>query len=151
MSIADSPPIIWVHEDALGLDQPVFEQAGEGAARIFIWDEAYFKGQGYSLKRLVFIYECLLDIPKLILYKGDTRTVLAQLTRGRKLFVAATPNPELQHIVKVVSEYCDATLISALPFSAISDNADMGRFFRYWNGARKSALSIDGIRVDGIK
>lgn len=151
MRKTDSTSIIWVHEDALGLGHPVFTQAGDGAARVFVWDEAYFKAQGYSLKRLVFIYECLLDIPKLILYKGDTRTILAQLARGRNLFVASTPNPEFQHIIKVVSENCHATLISSLPFSAISDNADMGRFFRYWNGARKSALSIDGIWADGIK
>lgn len=149
MSNADKGAIIWVHEDALGLDHPVFAKAKDNAQRIFIWDDSYFQAQGYSLKRLVFIYECLLDIPRLQLYHGDMKTILGELCKGQTVFVAETPNPTLQDIIKVVSENCDTTLIGSLPFVQISDNADMRRFFRYWNRAKKSAVSMDGIRVDG--
>lgn len=37
--MSNLPSLIWVHEGALSLDNPVFKAAGEGAKAVFIWYE----------------------------------------------------------------------------------------------------------------
>ncbi|WP_371398036.1 hypothetical protein [Fretibacter rubidus] len=136
--------IIWIHEDALRADHPVFAAAGTDAQVVFIWDDAYFTAQGYSFKRLVFIYECLLDLP-VILCKGDMATVLSGLIEGRDLYVPTTPNPDYQTVAAVLSKTTKVHYISETPLTFIETEPDMKRFFRYWNKAKKSALSKDGL------
>ena len=136
--------LIWIHEDALRADHPVFTAAGDGADAIFIWDDAYFSTQGYSFKRLVFIYECLMELP-VTLYKGDMATVLSELINGRALYVPTTPNPDFQAVMSTLSKTTKVHLVAETPLTFIETEPNMKRFFRYWNKARKSALSKDGL------
>ena len=129
--------LIWLHEDALRVDHPVFKAAGEGAEAVFIWDDAYFQSEGYSLKRLVFIYELLADL-NITCLKGETEAVLKSYGRGREIFVPETPNP----IFKAIIESLDsASIIPDTPLVIVADDVDLRRFFRFWNKAKKSALS----------
>jgi len=129
--------LIWLHEDALRADHPVFKAAGEGAEAVFIWDDAYFKSEGYSLKRLVFIYE-LLDDLNITCLKGDTEVVLNSYANGRDIFVPSTPNPKFKAIIASLD---GAAIIPDFPMVIVPDDVDLRRFFRFWNKAKKSALS----------
>ncbi|WP_409432227.1 hypothetical protein ACJ3XI_08380 [Litorimonas sp. RW-G-Af-16] len=132
--------IIWIHEDAMRADHPVVFQAGEQAEAVFIWDAAYFEAQGYSAKRLVFIYECLMDLP-VVLYVGETETALRELVSGGRLFVPTTPNPYFNTILDNLSGDIDVTQVPDIPLVIAPDDVDLKRFFRFWNKVRKSALT----------
>lgn len=129
--------LIWLHEDALRMDHPVFKVAGKGAEAVFIWDDGYFQSEGYSLKRLVFIYELFCDLDVTCI-KGDTAEILTSYGEGRKIFAPKTPNPKFQNIMANLS---DVTIVPDIPLVVIADDVDLKRFFRFWNKAKTSALS----------
>lgn len=147
---------IWVHEDALNWDHPVFKPNSqelherEDKTAVFIWDSAYFEAQAYSLKRLTFIYECLIDMQaddmKIDLYQGDTETVLRGLlgdvNEGGTLCFADTPNPAFLEIAENLKQDFPVAIIKDTPFIETSDDVDMTRFFRFWNRSRKSAFGF---------
>lgn len=136
--------LVWVHEDALRRDHPVFTSAGRDAQAVFVWDNHYFQSQNYSFKRLVFIYECLADLD-VTLYQGDTLDVLSNIVGERDLYLARSVNPFVSGVVGELSKDVSVRVIEETPLTEIAANSDMGRFFRYWNRARKSALSINGV------
>ena len=132
-------PAIRVHEDALSQSHPVFSAAKNVKAVLFIWDNEYFQSQGYTVKRLLFIYECLLEMDVQII-KGNTLEVLSDFCEG-EIFTASTPNPYFLDIVEQMGERSSkVTLVEDDPFSQIPQDEEMERFFRFWNKGRKSIM-----------
>jgi len=154
---------IWINEDTLGINHPVFEAASRDAIAIFIWDQAYFQRQNYSLKRLAFIYECLIDLQQQIdttqngslrleVYEGDTQSVLQDIIYSNdgacddsamnKLYVPGIPNPYVLDVIRLLGQDIKIAIIEPIPFMTVPDDVDMRRFFRFWKRARKSALGL---------
>ena len=132
-----SRPIMWVHEKALHHD------TADGDARaIFIWDDAYFKQRGYSLKRLVFIYEtlCEMDID---IIKGDTIDVLQSLAPEHITMVASVDS-QINQLAEKIAAFYPLHVIEPVPFVHIGDGYHFTRFFKYWNKAKKTAFLTDG-------
>lgn len=132
--------IVWVHEDALSQSHPVFSAAGTALA-VFIWDNEYFKAQGYTVKRLLFIYECLLEMDVTIL-EGEMEPVLRDISQGN-IYTAKTLNP---YFLNILNNLKDASTVHITPdeiFSQIPYDTDMGRFFRFWNKGRKSMMKAN--------
>jgi deoxyribodipyrimidine photo-lyase len=139
-SASATPNLIWVHEDALRLEHPVFDAAGEEARAVFIWDEADLKRRGHSFNKLVFIYECLQDMGVTI-EKGETSAVLRKLMASHQaLFFAKTFNPELRSLITPLEG--EITMIEVAPerLGDVEITPEMARFFRFWNKAKKSIL-----------
>jgi len=136
--------LIWIHEDMLSRNHPVFAESAGDCEVVFVWDDRYFQDQGYSFKRLVFIYECLQDMD-VTLYKGDTLTILDVISQGRDIHTGDTPSLYIHDVINTVSSGSKVYIHQNIPLTSIAANSDMGRFFRYWNRARKSALSTDGV------
>lgn len=132
--------LIWIHEDALRQDHPVYKQAGPGAEAFFIWDDAYFRSQGYSLKRLVFMFELLAEMDVTCL-QGDSETLIRELAKGRPIYIPDSPNPEFIQIIEALKKDFDVTVVPDIPMVIVPDDVDLKRFFRYWKKARKSALT----------
>lgn len=135
-------PIIWVHEDALRQSHPVFSAAKNSKAAIFIWDNTYFQAQGYTTKRLLFIYECLLEIDVTIIV-GDTVKTLSDLSDD-VVYMAFTPNPDFKAVAEVLRvKSINVEVVEDEPLSQIPFDTDMGRFFRFWNKGRKSMMKTN--------
>lgn len=132
--------LIWVHEDAITLDHPVFAAAGENAKPVFIWDTEEHDRRAYSLKRRVFIYECAhdLDIP---IYAGDTYTVLSDLAQSQAIYAAESPDPYIRNILSDLRDSYEVISIAKAKLAQIPEDTDTGRFFRFWNRAKKTALT----------
>ena len=62
-------PIIWIHGEALGPTNPAL-LAHPAAPAVFVFDRELIEAQRLSLKRLGFLYECLLELP-VTLRQGD--------------------------------------------------------------------------------
>lgn len=136
-----SNPVIWLHTEALRADHPVFTSAPKDARAVYVWDDAALKKAGYSLKRLVFIYETLAELPVEIL-SGDTASVLAELAPD-KLYVPFSPLPYVADVIDALGGI-EVETIKEPPFATVPEDIPYKRFFKYWNKAEKTALQPDG-------
>ena len=107
------------------------------AKMIFIWDAEYFKRQNYSLKRLVFIYECLADLG-VDVYQGDTLEVLDQLSGQITLFDTHDPARKALN-EKICVAHENTHVICHDDFLNLPEGTQprIGRFFQYWKTAKK--------------
>ncbi len=124
------------------MSHPVFGSAPEDARVIHIWDDVYLKAQGYSLKRLVFIYEtlCALSIE---IVRGDTRAVLESLEASH-VYVPHTLNPFIRNVVQHISTSKKVDMVADAPFVVLDKARDFTRFFQYWGKAEKRAFMQNG-------
>ncbi|MEM7729372.1 MAG: hypothetical protein AAF311_08860 [Pseudomonadota bacterium] len=130
--------VIWVHWDALSVAHPVFGTAPDGARRVHVWDSEEIARRDWSLKRCVFVLECLAEM-KVEILEGKPAEVLDGLGADA-LYMADTPDPYLRKTVDAMKT--GVTKVSEQTFTTLAEGADMGRFFRYWNKAKRSALRM---------
>lgn len=134
--------LIWLHEDALSATHPVFNEAGEADA-VFIWDDAYFQKWGHSMKRLMFLYETLCELP-VTLYRGDTIETLNALMTEKNadtLYVPHSINPDFQQVMAALKTDHSVKIVKDAPFAI--PKKELGgpkRFFQYWKKVQKSAM-----------
>ena len=146
--------LVWLHESALRLTHPVFTASGPDAAAIFIWDRDRLAASHVGIKRQLFIYETLAEMSEfrnLDIHEGRAEEVLprlaAQADAGRVL-VPSSPDPALHAEIGAIRRAApdlEIVEIEETPFVTLANTPDLGRFFRYWNKARKSALRPQGI------
>ena len=138
--------LIWLNEDNLRVDHPVFEQTPENTQSVFIWDNVYFKKHNYSLKRLVFLYECLLELP-VDIYEGETMNTLKTLCEKKaitKLWVPHSINPEINTLIQKIHDRVQIHIVKEKPFVTLKKEKNYTRFFPYWKNASTSAMAING-------
>lgn len=126
------------HEKALNKNFPGSHQISVATKRLFIWDDQYFKRRGYSLKRLVFIYETLCQMQIDIIH-GDTFEVI-QLLSPVQITTFFTTDLQIKEILTHLSSLYPVKIIKPDPFVIMPDSDDSKRFFQYWNKARKTAF-----------
>lgn len=141
-SQAMSKPIVWMHDQAITFSSEFYQRQDSDTRLIYIWDDAYLKSQGYTLKRLVFIYESLIETPVQIL-KGNTLEVLKDL-QPNKVLTFNTPDTRIKALIDKVSKELNLELIDQKSFVDLPNKEIGKRFFKYWNQAKKSAFYIDG-------
>ena len=134
--------LIWLHEDHLS----IAENAKNETYAFFVWDDLYLKKMNYGFKRLVFIYEtlCEMDVD---IYRGSTIDVIDQIRKKYStdtIGVYETPNPDLQRFIVEMKERCHVEIIKPQAFVKLDEQPDLKRFFRYWNKAKKKAMTHDG-------
>ncbi len=138
--------LYWIHEDALRLNHPAAQKAGDNAHRFFIWDEAYLQEMDYGFHRLHFIYEALCDMG-VIIYKGNIIDILQQLkleNNPQKIHVAASNNPRLKALFEQADSIAPLCITDEEPFVVMNKQPELKRFFKYWNKAQKIAFEING-------
>lgn len=136
---------IWLHEDALTECHPAFSDTD--CDSVFIWDQDYFTQMDYGFQRLVFIYEKLCQM-KTHIYRGATVSTLIQLAADKNIQnirVPFSPNPKRQAMIdELLAQGFNVKVIHEKPFVTLKKEPDLKRFFRFWNRARKKALSPNG-------
>ncbi len=130
-------PLIWLHEEALRMTHPVFNAAPPGTRAVFVWDDNYFKTLNYSLKRLVFIYETLCELPVDII-QGDTTSVIKDLGPTR-LYIPRATKPHIVSIIDHLKTLTKVEIIKDEELVQIPETTDFKRFFKYWSLAEKTA------------
>lgn len=125
--------IVWVHEEML--DPNLIE----GRPAVFVFDEQYLTSMAYSLKRIGFIYECLLELDVEI-RKGATVEEVLEFTRAQgaeEIVTRFSPNPWIQNAAAAMR----ARVQSSPPFVELRGKVDLKRFSRYWSKASRVLLS----------
>ncbi len=133
-----SKPIIWVHGDCLSPGNPALQQYPEAAA-IWVWDDALIEEWQLSLKRLTFIYECLLDLP-VVIRRGDVVKevlIFAKEHNTNKIATANSPSPRFDFIHNQLEHTMEVEVLEVEPFFEYDGYIDLKRFSRYWKTAQE--------------
>lgn len=137
-------PILWVHGDCLDPQGPHFRSHPQAPA-LWVWDEQLLAEWQLSLKRLVFIYECLVELPVVIRRGGVVAEVLTFATEHQAdgIVTTASPSPLFRQYVKVLEQSLPVTILPVEPFVDYDGHIDLARFSRYWRVAQAYAFKGD--------
>jgi len=130
-------PIIWVHGDCLSPYNPALQEYPDAAA-IWVWDEALIEEWQLSLKRLTFIYECLLELP-VVIRRGDVVQEILAFTQEQKADLVVTvdsPSPRFDDICNQIERSIKLEVLEVEPFFDYDGYIDLKRFSRYWKVAQ---------------
>ncbi|NJK74805.1 MAG: deoxyribodipyrimidine photo-lyase [Richelia sp. CSU_2_1] len=133
-----SDRIIWLHGDCLSPEGPAFQADPESPA-IWVWDDKLIDEWQLSLKRIVFIYECLLELP-VVIRRGDVAVEVVAFAResgANQVVTAESPSPRFQDICREIKRSHPVEVLPAEPFVRYSGYIDLKRFSRYWRVAEK--------------
>jgi len=137
--------IAWIHADNLSPNNPALQNE-QNIPAIFVWDEALLQEWHISLKRITFIYECLLDLPVTI-RRGDVAEEVVNFAHehgASRILTAHSPSPRFRHICQSISQNMPRgsrlEVLHNTPFVDYDGYVDLKRFSRYWRTVKKYAL-----------
>ena len=136
--------LLLVHDKALRYGLDVYE-ASESFKAVHIWDDEYYRRQRYSLKRLVFIYETLLELPLEIIH-GNTLDILNELNLDH-VVIPFSGDQALKNLFSKIEKIKTVQYLFETSFVHLDRTQEFKRFFKYWNQAKKTAFLINGDRV----
>jgi deoxyribodipyrimidine photo-lyase len=135
-------PLVWLTLDSLSARSPA-AAAWPAAPRLFVVDEAWLAEEQPALKRLVFIWECLADVPAVEIEVGDPSLILparAAALGCEGVAVAETSCPRVRAVAAVIGDRLPVRVESWPRFCDAGKVRDLGRFSRYWQKVKGSAL-----------
>lgn len=101
---------------------------------VYVFDQEQLTQEQWSLKRVGFVYECLLEMPVSI-RKGDpVREVVAFAAEHEAdtVVTMATPDTRILQQISALRMRTKVQIIEPEPFVRVSDQVDLRRFSRYW-------------------
>ena len=129
-------PVLWMHGEALGPANPAL-LAHPGAPAVFVFDRQLIAQAGLSLKRLGFLYECLLELP-VTLRQGDVvEEVLAFACRhgADGVVTSAAVDPRFSLLRDQIAAQLPVQVLEPEPFVELPEPVELRRFTRYWRRA----------------
>lgn len=129
-------PIIWIHAEALGPTNPAL-LAHPGVPAVFVFDRELIARQQLSLKRLGFLYECLLELPVTLRHGDVAQEVLSFARRhgADGVVTSAAVDPRFGLLREQITTHLPVQVLEPEPFVALPEPLDLRRFSRYWRRA----------------
>lgn len=130
--------IVWVHGDSLRPTNPALIAYPDVPA-VFVWDDELLKRYSLSLKRIVFMYEALLELPVTIV-RGDVVTQVQAFAihhQASTIVTSGTPAPRFAAICQQLRRTHAVDIIAEPAFVDIPPHTDIKRFSRYWQVANQ--------------
>lgn len=134
-------PILWIHGEALGPANPALLAHPDRPA-VFVFDSELIEASGLSLKRLGFLYECLLELPVTIRSGNVAAEVLAFAARhgADGVVTTAAVDPRFAAIHAAIAAELPVRVLPLPPFVELDapgagNPGDLRRFSRYWKRA----------------
>ena len=131
-------PIVWVHGDCLSPDGPALQEYPNAPA-IWVWDDALLEEWQISLKRITFIYECLLELP-VVIRRGNVATEVVAFAKSHNadlVVTAESPSPRFVAICNEIDRSIPVEVLAVEPFLDYDGYIDLKRFSRYWKVAER--------------
>jgi deoxyribodipyrimidine photo-lyase len=146
-------PLVWLTLDSASATSPA-AAAFPDEPRLFVVDPEWLEEERPSLNRLVFLCECLADVPGVEIWLGDPRAVVPARAAAHGcdgVVLAETPCPRVRAAAAAIrqghppADHPDATAlpVAVVPWPRFCDASrvtDLGRFSRYWSQVSRSAL-----------
>jgi deoxyribodipyrimidine photo-lyase len=128
--------VILFHDEMLSPNHSLYQHATK---KIFIFDPVLY--QGWSMKRLQFIADCLVEMPEVEIWKGHTAAVLNSL-EVKNVLTQNTPNLSIKSLIRAFSV---SYIQEDEPYSASASqkliDSNIKRFAKYWNIVGSEILS----------
>lgn len=134
------PAVIWIHGDCLNPAQTALRRHPDSPA-IFVWDDALLRRRQITLKRILFIYECLLDLPAVIRRGQVAQEIIAFAGehKTRTVVTAGSVSPGFERICRRLRDHgLQLIIYDEEPFVDFAQEPDLRRFSRYWRAAHKA-------------
>lgn len=122
--------IHWLTADCLHPQGPAFRRYPDAPA-IFVFDDARLD---WSLQRIGFVYECLLELP-CVIHRGDPVEEVAgfAIAHGAaKIVTTASLEVMEQRQAEELSRRFEVEIVPPDPFVEVRGHLPLGRFSRYW-------------------
>jgi deoxyribodipyrimidine photo-lyase len=133
--------LVWIHTDGLNPESPMVREHADDAA-VFVWDREWLTRSGITLKRIVFLAECLREMPGTVEVRaGDVAVELraAAEAAGAEYIVAQrTPDPRL--LAAAARQEVPVVWYDPPAFVESARGFDLKRFSRYWQSAQGAAM-----------
>lgn len=137
--------LVWLHGDNLNPQNDAL-QWYPNADAVWVWDEDLLDQWNISLKRMVFLYESLIECQPaeghLHIRRGDVAEQLLHTVRDRGAHCIVTmdsPSPRFRAICKQLHESVPLEIIDTEPLIGYQGNLDLRRFSRYWRKVERTA------------
>ena len=142
-----SNTLVWVHDDGLDPSGPALA-AYPDAPAFFVFDEAFLEESGASFKQVVFLYECLLEIPQVRILKGDLVQSIAYAARetgSSRVATTDSASPRVASLCKELrAEGFEVEVLQRPLFVDLGagedEKLDLKRFSRYWKVVKHRAM-----------
>lgn len=145
MTVETHQTIVWVHGDNLNPNNPALRDNPDAPA-IFVFDDELLTQWGIALKRITFMYECLLELP-VVIRRGDIATEVTQFAKSHgagRIVTAESPSPRFRTTCKAIAGSMPSgsrlEVLKIAPFVDYDGYIDLKRFSRYWRTVEKYAL-----------
>ena len=121
--------LIWLHPDCLSADNPAYLKYPKADA-LFVFDEEEIEAEQWTLKRIAFFYETLIELPAEIERGHVAAKLLAR--RPEKIVTVESVNPRLRDFLKQLEAVVPVEVLPAVAFVDYRGTLDLKRFSRYW-------------------
>ncbi len=141
-------PLVWVHGDYLDPRGPALVAHPESPA-VFVFDDALLEFYKLTFKRLVFLYECLLEIPGIHIRKGEPVAEIAAAVQefgcnGVVTVASVAPQFGRQVVALKAQHYLTVEILPQPPLVTLDkgedETLDLKRFSRYWGEIQRRAM-----------
>lgn len=139
-------PLVWLTLDSASSTSPA-ATAHREAPSLFVMDPAWLAAERPTLKRLVFLFECLAEVPGLSVAWGDPGSIVPAVARDAGcdgVAVAATPCPRVRRAAEAIAGELPVTVHEWPPLCGAARVDDLGRFSRFWSRVRGTAMRPTG-------
>lgn len=133
--------IVWVHADALSPENRALVRF-DGTPAVFVWDDDWLAEGQISMKRIMFIYEALLELPVEIRRGNVAAEVVKFANEHGATAVATTDSADPRfhsYARKINAQVARLDVYKAPLFIDPTERIDLKRFSRYWRVAQKYA------------
>ncbi|MFM8414665.1 MAG: hypothetical protein ACKOCX_08070 [Planctomycetota bacterium] len=135
-------PLVWLTLDSASATSPA-AAAHPAAPRIFVVDDRWLAGERPALKRLVFLWECLADVPDIEIQLGDPSEILPARAIALGCDGVAVAEKSCPHVRAAADVVARSLPVAVHEWPAFCDRTrvtDLGRFSRYWQKVSRSAM-----------
>lgn len=140
--------LLWIHSDSLN---PMLLEThkDKSSSAAFIWETDWLRRNNISLKRVVFLAECLRSFPSSLSIRvgppAHELLALAQSSGATYLLAVRTPDPHLLAIAAAIEVSLPIVWLDLSPFLPLADSEqqdglDLRRFSRYWQATKHLAM-----------
>lgn len=137
-----SRPLVWLTLDSASPRSPA-AVAHPDSPRVHVIDLAWLRRERPTLKRLVFLLECLADVPGVEVIIGDPRIVIPERAAAHGCDGASLADTPCPLVRAAATEIAIRLPVEVRPWPMFCDRSrvtDLGRFSRYWPQVKGSAL-----------